>query len=103
MIPKDHGVQPAWMERQERELLERSLPWRQDPEGTWFRDPSPRWRVREEWIRASSPDKARVMKYKLVTGPESALPGQDVHPGYGEQAHDAETDANAKAAADAEP
>ena len=33
MIPKDHGVGPAWVERQERELMEKSLPWRCDPEG----------------------------------------------------------------------
>ena len=36
IIPKDHGVQPNWVEEQERKLMERSLPWRQDPEGTWF-------------------------------------------------------------------
>ena len=28
MIPKDHGVAPSWVERQEREKIERSLPWR---------------------------------------------------------------------------
>ena len=44
--------------------------------------PSPRWRIREEWVRTSSPDKSRINKYKLVTGPESAWPGQDVHRRY---------------------
>ena len=41
LIPKDHGVQLAWVMKQECKLMERSLPWRQDPEDTWFRDPSP--------------------------------------------------------------
>ena len=50
MIPRDHGVAPTWVERQEQERIDRSLPWRSDPEGSiWQRDPSPRWRIREEW------------------------------------------------------
>ena len=51
MIPKDHGVAPSWVETQERELLEQSLLWRCDPEGTiWQRDPSPRWRIRDNGL-----------------------------------------------------
>ena len=83
MIPKDHGVAPPWVERQEREKLEMDLPWRCNPEGTiWQRDPSPRWRIREEWARASSTERDGIMKYKLVMGPDSAFPGQAVHPPY---------------------
>ena len=84
MIPKDHGVTPTWVEDQERELLERSLSWRCDPEGTWQRDPSPRWRIREEWARASSPERNHIMKNKLVMGPDSALHGHDVPLRYGD-------------------
>ena len=81
MITKDHGVAPSWVECQEREQIELNLPWRCDPEGTfWQRDPSPRWRVREEWTRASSAERASIMKYKLVMGPDSAFPGWNVHP-----------------------
>ena len=57
-IPKDHEVQPTWAIEQEHELMERSLPWRRDLEGTWFQDPSPRWRIREEWVCASSWEKS---------------------------------------------
>ena len=81
MIPKDHGLVPFWVERQEQEKIERSLPWRCDPGGTmWQRDPSPRWRVREEWTNATAAKRETVMKYKLVTGPGSASPGVNVHP-----------------------
>ena len=38
MIQKDHEEQPTWVIELELELVERSLPWRRDPEGTWFRD-----------------------------------------------------------------
>ena len=42
-ITRDHGVAPSWVERQEQERIDRSLPWRCDPEGSmWQRDPSPR-------------------------------------------------------------
>ena len=42
MIPRDHGVAPSWAERQEQERIERSLPWRCDPEGTSGREtPAP--------------------------------------------------------------
>ena len=58
-------------------------PWRCDPEGTiWQRDPSPRWRIREEWARASSTERDSIVKYKLVMGPDSAFPGRAVHPCY---------------------
>ena len=84
MIPKDLGTAPSWVERQERERMEMSLPWRCDPEGTiWQRDPSPRWRIREEWARASSPERNNIMKYKLVMGPDSSLPGYDLHSSVG--------------------
>ena len=67
MIPKDHGVAPSWVERKEQEKIKRSLPWRCDPEGTiWQRDPSPRWRVREEWINTSAAKRDTILKYKLV-------------------------------------
>ena len=46
----------------------------------WQRDPSPRWRVREEWINASAAKRDTILKYKLVMGPGSASPGLDVHP-----------------------
>ena len=81
MIPRDHGVAPDWVELQEQARWERSLPWRCDPEGSiWQRDPSPRWRVREEWANASIEERDGIMKYKLVMGPDSAFPGYDVHP-----------------------
>ena len=81
MITWDHGVAPSWVERQEQERIDRSLPWRWDPEGSiWQRDPSPRWRIREEWANASVEDREGIMKYKLVMGPDSAFPGYDVHP-----------------------
>ena len=71
------------VERQERQQMEMNLPWRCDPEGTiWQRDPSPRWRIREEWARASSTERDGILKYKLVMGPDSSLPGQDIHPCY---------------------
>ena len=83
MIPKDHGVAPSWVENLEHEQMEMNLPWRCNPEGTiWQRDPSPRWRIREEWARASLSDRDSIMKYKLVMGPDSSLPGQDVHPSF---------------------
>ena len=84
MIPKDQDVQPVWVEEQERELMEWSLPWQQDPKGTWFRDQSPRWRIWDECVWALSPNKNRINKYKLVMGPESAWPGQDVYQRYSE-------------------
>ena len=66
MIPRDHGVAPDWVELQEQAWWERSLPWRCDPEGSiWQRDPSPRWRVREEWANASIEERDSIMKYKL--------------------------------------
>ena len=34
MIPRDPEVQPTWVVDQEHELMEPSLPWRRDPEGT---------------------------------------------------------------------
>ena len=82
MIPKDHSVAPSWVECQERQQMEMNLPWRCDPEGTtiWQRDPSPRWRIQEEWAKASSTERDGILKYKLVRGPGSSLPGQDVHP-----------------------
>ena len=81
MIPRDHGVAPAWVERQELERLDRSLPWRCDPEGSiWQRDPSPRWRVREEWANASLEERDGIMKYKLVMGLDSTYAGVNVHP-----------------------
>ena len=81
MIPRDHGVAPARVERQEQEKVDRSLPLRCDPEGTmWQRDPSPRWRIREEWANATDAEKETTMKYKLVMGPGSASSGSDVHP-----------------------
>ena len=81
MIPKDHGQAPDWVELQEQERWERSLPWRLDPEGyRWQRDPSPRWRVREEWANASIEDRENIIKYRLVMGPDSACPGCYVHP-----------------------
>ena len=81
MIPRDHGVAPDWVELQEQARWERSLPWRCDPEGSiWQRDPSPRWRVCEEWANASIEERDSIMKYKLVMGPDSAFPGYDVHP-----------------------
>ena len=59
------------------------LLWRCNPEGTiWQRDPSLRWRIREEWARASSTERDSILKYKLVMGPDSAFPGQAVHPRY---------------------
>ena len=63
MIPKAYSMVPTWVEDQERELLETSLPWRCDPEETWQCDPSPRWRIREEWARASWPERNNIMKY----------------------------------------
>ena len=48
----------------------------------WQRDSSPRWRIREEWARASSTERESILKYKLVMGPDSAFPGQDVHLRY---------------------
>ena len=81
MIPKDHGQAPDWVELQEQERWERSLPWRLDPEGyRWQRDPSPRWRVREEWANASIEDRENIIKYRLVMGPDSACPGCAIHP-----------------------
>ena len=74
---------PSWVEHQEWQKLEMDLPWRCDPEGTiWQRDPSSRWRIREEWARASSTERDSIMKYKLVMDPDSAFLGQDVHPRY---------------------
>ena len=67
MIFKDHGVQPAWVEKQERELLERSLPWRQDPKGTWFRDPSPRWRI------LPIADYCQVVYYSMLTDKQDQI------------------------------
>ena len=99
MIPKDHGVAPSWVERQEWQKLEMNLPWRCDPEGTfWQRDPSPRWRVREEWTRASFTQRASIMKYKLVMGPDSVSPGRNVHPLHDINGND-EMDAYATATA----
>ena len=46
----------------------------------WQRDPSPRWRIREEWTNATAAERETVMKYKLVMGPGSASPGVNVHP-----------------------
>ena len=87
------------MERQEREQVKLNLPWRCDPEGTfWQRDPSPRWRVREEWTKASPAERATIMKYKLVMGPDSASPGRNVHPQPDHNGNE-ETDGYATAAA----
>ena len=81
MIPKDHGQAPDWVEQQEQARWERDLPWRCDPDGeVWQRDPSPRWRVREEWANASVEDREHIMKYRLVMGPDSACPGCAIHP-----------------------
>ena len=67
MIPKDHGEVPSWVERQEEARWERDLPWRCDPDGEiWMRDPSPRWRIREEWANADIDDRDGIMKYQLV-------------------------------------
>ena len=99
MITKDNGVAPSWVERQKREQIELNVPWRCNPEGTfWQRDPSPRWRVREEWTKASPAERATIMKYKLVMGPDSASPGRNVHlqPDYN---GNEETDGYATAAA----
>ena len=41
------------------------------------------------------------MNYKLVMGPDSALPGHDVHPRYGD--HGDGDDAEPKTASDIEP
>ena len=41
------------------------------------------------------------MNYKLVMGPDSALPGHDVHPRYGD--HEDGDDAEPKTASDIEP
>ena len=81
MIPKDHGEAPSWVERQEEARWERDLPWRCDPDGEiWRRDPSPRWRIREEWANAEIEDRDGIVKYQLVMGPDSACPGCAIHP-----------------------
>ena len=76
-----------------------NLLWRCNPEETfWQRDPSRRWRVREEWIKASAAERATIMKNKLVMGPDSASPGRNVHPQPDYNGND-ETDGYATAAA----
>ena len=52
---------------------EASLPTRETDEGIWFRSPSPFWRVREEWKRASYAQRADMDKYYLVDGPDLDL------------------------------
>ena len=37
-----------------------------------------------QWARASYGERDGIMKYKLVMGPDSSLPGHDVHPSFGD-------------------
>ena len=53
--------------------VEASLPTKETDEGVWFRCPSPCWRVREEWKRASYAQRADMDKYYLVDGPDLDL------------------------------
>ena len=72
--PTDYSNIPTPEEEEEALAnTEASLPTKEDDEGVWFRCPSPCWRVREEWKRASYAQRLDMDKYYLVHGPDLDL------------------------------
>ena len=72
--PPDYSNIPSPEEAEEElQATEASLPTKEDDEGVWFRCPSPCWRVREEWKRASYSQRVDMDKYYLVHGPDIDL------------------------------
>ena len=72
--PTDYSNVPSPEEEQEAlAATEASLPLKENDDGIWFRTPSPCWRIREEWKRASYAQRVDMDKYYLVEGPDIDL------------------------------
>ena len=72
--PTDYSNVPSPEEEEEAlAATEASLPIKENDEGIWFRTPSPYWRIREEWKRASYAQRVDMDKYYLVEGPDIDL------------------------------
>ena len=72
--PTDYSDVPSPEEEEEGlSAAEASLPTKETDEGVWFRCPSPCWRVREEWKRATYAQRVDMDKYYLVHGPDLDL------------------------------
>ena len=71
--PTDYSNVPSPEEEEALAAVEASLPTKETDDGIWFRSPSPCWRIREEWKRASYAQRVDMDKYYLVDGPDIDL------------------------------
>ena len=70
-MPDYSSILTAEEEVVEREAAEMSLPLHEGEGGIWYRHPSPRWQVRDEWTQASPEEREKLDRYRMVMEPDA--------------------------------